>query len=113
MPKAPRRCPAQGCDNLIRHTRYCPEHTAEKAWSGPRTESSRVTSEAAWRQLRVVVLERDGHQCQIKGPTCTGIATQVDHIVPVAQGGSRFDPDNSRAACPECNGLKARTTDRH
>lgn len=58
----------------------------------------------AWRDLRARILERDGHQCQVRLPVCTGWATQVDHLVPYA-----VDPDlalvasNLRACCPECN----------
>jgi len=56
-----------------------------------------------WRRLRPVIFERDGHQCQIRGPKCTTVATQVDHIVPMSAGGAPFDPDNLRAACRACN----------
>lgn len=56
-----------------------------------------------WDALRPVILQRDGHQCQIRGPKCKGVATQVDHIVPLSEGGARLDPDNLRAACGTCN----------
>lgn len=46
---------------------------------------------------------RDGYQCQIKGPNCARTANQVDHIVPVLEGGSWFDERNLRAACRRCN----------
>jgi hypothetical protein len=58
---------------------------------------------AAWPHVRRLVLQRDKYQCQIVGKTCTGRATQVDHIVPWMQGGARFDPSNLRAACASCN----------
>ena len=41
-----------------------------------------------WRRIRAQVLERDDGLCQIRGPRCTGVATAVDHIIPVARGGS-------------------------
>lgn len=56
-----------------------------------------------WQRLRRIVLERDGGVCQIKGPNCTGTATDVDHIRSVEQGGAWFDVDNLRAACRRCN----------
>lgn len=56
-----------------------------------------------WKRVRRVVLERDGHRCQIAGPNCTGHADQVDHITPVELGGAWFDLDNLRAACRRCN----------
>ena len=56
-----------------------------------------------WVQMRRVVLERDGYVCLIKAKGCTGVATQVDHIVPVLAGGARLDPANLRASCRRCN----------
>ena len=58
----------------------------------------------AWRRLSKLVLARDGYACQIKGPRCSQLATQVDHIEAVAAGGSFWDPSNLRAACRRCNG---------
>ncbi|MYC32126.1 MAG: HNH endonuclease [Chloroflexi bacterium] len=55
-----------------------------------------------WRQIRERILKRDQHRCQIRGPGCTGRATQVDHIRPLKWGGSN-DPGNLRAACAHCN----------
>ena len=57
---------------------------------------------AAWRRTRQTVLERDGHECQIMGPRCSGRATQVDHIIPKCDGGDE-NLDNLRAACQPCN----------
>jgi 5-methylcytosine-specific restriction enzyme A len=59
---------------------------------------------AAWRAFRLRVLARDGHRCQIGGPRCTKVATQVDHRIPRADGGAVFDLANVRAACAACNG---------
>jgi hypothetical protein len=49
------------------------------------------------------VLERDGYICRINGPKCTMQATDVDHIIPVEDGGPLYDPENLRAACHWCN----------
>jgi hypothetical protein len=56
-----------------------------------------------WRRVRQSTLERDQHRCQINGPGCTGVATEVDHIVPVTQGGAWYEGANLRAACRTCN----------
>lgn len=56
-----------------------------------------------WPRLRLTILERDGYCCQMRGPKCKGVATTVDHIVSVANGGAWHDPDNLRAACTTCN----------
>ncbi len=56
-----------------------------------------------WRTLRLQILERDGWRCRIGDPGCTIVATQVDHIVELANGGAKYDPTNLRAACAHCN----------
>lgn len=56
-----------------------------------------------WRQVRHAVLVRDQHQCQIAGTNCVGVATHVDHVVPISEGGHRLDMANLRAACSVCN----------
>lgn len=60
-----------------------------------------------WRRTRPVILARDGYLCRVQGPKCTLDATEVDHIVPIADGGARLDPDNLRAACSNCNKRRA------
>ncbi len=56
-----------------------------------------------WRKLRPQIMERDGGVCQIQGPECTSVATDVDHIMPWRAGGSWYDPSNLRASCRPCN----------
>jgi 5-methylcytosine-specific restriction endonuclease McrA len=58
---------------------------------------------SGYRAIRRYVLVRDGGLCQIHGPRCTKYATQVDHVVPRADGGDVYDPANLRAACRACN----------
>ena len=62
---------------------------------------------AAWRRVRLAVLERDGWVCQIKLPKCAGKADAVDHILPVSAGGHPLHPDNLRACCTGCNTRRA------
>ena len=106
MPRAPRYCPTPGCTNLITHTKHRPACTP-KSWRGPRTRSSSVTNTASWKKLRRQVLECDGYQCQVRGPHCTHHATQVDHIINVANGGAEQDPRNCQSICAPCNARKA------
>lgn len=68
---------------------------------------TKAGSTRAWRITRALVLQRDGYQCQIRGPHCTGTATCVDHIQPRQSHGGD-DPANLRSACTPCNaGRKA------
>jgi 5-methylcytosine-specific restriction protein A len=56
-----------------------------------------------WKRVRLVVLARDRHLCQIKGPNCKGRATHVDHRIDWRDGGAWYDPANLRASCATCN----------
>ena len=55
-----------------------------------------------WRQLRLVVLKRDDYTCAY----CSKPANTVDHVVPLARGGDKYDTNNLVAACTACNSAK-------
>ncbi len=100
MPKAPRRCPSPGCTTLIRHTRYCDEHT--EAWATP----SGWRRPANWERDRDIVMERDNYTCHVCGKPG---ADRVDHVIPQSQGGpdrlSNYAPIHDRVP-PHCHRTK-------
>lgn len=55
-----------------------------------------------WGRIREAIFARDDHICQIQGPRCTGVATEVDHIKPLKMGGSN-QHHNLRALCHSCH----------
>jgi 5-methylcytosine-specific restriction endonuclease McrA len=60
----------------------------------------------AWRQA---VLTRDAWQCQACGRICADKReAQADHIVPVNDGGSRYDLSNGQCLCASCHSRKTR-----
>jgi hypothetical protein len=60
----------------------------------------------AWRQA---VLTRDAWQCQACGRVCSGLReAQADHVVPISQGGSRYDLSNGQTLCIACHSRKTR-----
>lgn len=61
---------------------------------------------AVTKRTRFEVLRRDGFRCRYCGATPTEGELTVDHVVPVALGGSDA-PDNLVAACRACNSGKA------
>lgn len=54
------------------------------------------------KRTRFEVFKRDGFTCQYCGAHPPAVVLEVDHIVPVAEGGQN-DPDNLITACFACN----------
>lgn len=61
---------------------------------------------AVSRRLRYEILRRDNHACTYCGATAPDVKLTVDHVVPVALGGSD-EPSNLTTACADCNGGKS------
>ncbi len=56
--------------------------------------------------LRFEILKRDDYRCQMCGTTAKeGATLEIDHIHPVAKGGSN-DPGNLQVLCRDCNAGK-------
>ncbi|WP_329131475.1 HNH endonuclease [Streptomyces sp. NBC_01476] len=60
---------------------------------------------AVSQRLRYEILRRDNHACRYCGATAPGVKLNVDHVIPVALGGSDA-PTNLVTACAACNGGK-------
>ena len=58
------------------------------------------------KRLRYEILRRDNHACRYCGATAPDVPLTVDHVVPVALGGSD-DAGNLVTACRDCNSGKA------
>jgi len=63
---------------------------------------------AVSKRLRYEILRRDNHACRYCGATAPHVTLTVDHVVPVALGGTD-DPTNLVAACSDCNSGKSST----
>ena len=57
---------------------------------------------------RFQILERDGHKCVLCGATPKDDVLQIDHIIPVTNGGTN-DLNNLRVLCRTCNLGKKQT----
>jgi len=99
MPRsAPSRCTAQGCGNVATYRGRCDEHQPP-AWSRgkPRESTGDHWGGLSGREreaLKRRIIQRDRGICYV----CSVLgATEVDHIIPVAEGGARTDPANLAA----------------
>ena len=57
-----------------------------------------------WKRIAARIKRRDP-QCRIAGPRCTKVSTEVDHVIPVFEGGTH-DDDNLQGACHACHAEK-------
>lgn len=71
------------------------------------TKTSRVRIPSV---VRTYVLDRDNSQCRSCGKTDLVASLQIDHIIPLAQGGSN-DISNLQTLCSTCNQRKKHHTD--
>ena len=99
MPRAPKTCGQRLCGDPVTTDGRCANHQ-RPAWGGGR-QATRTGSGWAWSKTRSQVLRRDRRTCQ----TCGAPATQVDHITPIAWGGSD-DLTNLVAICADCHRVK-------
>ena len=75
-----------------------------------RPSSSAMGYGSQWRKLRAFILNREPlcRHCAENGHT--ELASDLDHIVPKAQGGTD-DPDNLQPLCHSCHSRKTATED--
>lgn len=57
------------------------------------------------KKLRFEVLQRDGYVCRYCGHGAPSVVLHIDHVVPVAHGGTN-ELDNLVTACEACNNGK-------
>lgn len=97
---APRPCRVVMCGGKTRDRNgLCEKHQdrARKPWQ--REGSGRGGSR--WRKIRAQILHRDGYLCQpCRREHAVTEATVVDHIVPLAEGGTD-DPGNLQSICAD------------
>ncbi len=58
-----------------------------------------------WRAKRIRILTRDAFICRICGRVTSGPSANVDHVVPLEDGGSDAD-ENLQTLCRSCHGRK-------
>lgn len=61
------------------------------------------------KKARFEIFKRDGFSCQYCGASPPQVILQIDHIIPVVEGGNN-DPDNLATSCGSCNSGKGRVS---
>lgn len=93
MPRAKSICLRAACTSVTVRDGRCAAHQVTKSWD--RVSARNATRPRDWTSRRSKVLARDHFACVQCG---TRTELEVDHIVPVARGGS-WDLDNLQTLC--------------
>jgi 5-methylcytosine-specific restriction protein A len=107
-----RLCIVAGCPNALTGKGRCDEHRKpiERERSRRRREKTNgVYKTKMWLRRRLQVLSRD--PICADGRVCGGnrLSTEVDHVIPLEQGGAPYAMDNLRGTCSDCH--QAKTAD--
>jgi len=68
----------------------------------PTKQCPKLKRKAISKKLRLLILERDGYRCRLCGRTAKETKLEVDHITPVAKGGTD-SLNNLWTLCIDCN----------
>ncbi len=99
----------RACPRYAINGARCAEHERERERNRARSPSSTITWTARWKRVRAVVIRKrqddDGTwQCDVCNGTITSASEiDVDHIVPVSDGGEPYAESNLRVAHRTCN----------
>ncbi|MEU9498237.1 HNH endonuclease [Streptomyces sp. NPDC048196] len=113
MPYAPpSRCRDPQCHELAAKGGRCDEHQPI-AWAGRDDKQARYgISSGTWRKLKRRVAQRDNeccYSCGVAQPDDPDEPRHVlDHITPIAEGGSVTSMDNLGLLCTDCDTAKSR-----
>lgn len=103
---APRPCSHPGCSVLVRDgSGRCAKHP-KAAWAKKPDATKRITGRKLQR-MRAELFTRSPLcvECERNGRVT--LATQRDHITPLAEGGEDTD-DNTQALCFDCHEAKSK-----
>jgi 5-methylcytosine-specific restriction endonuclease McrA len=101
-----RLCSEPRCPSPATYRGRCATHART---NNQRTHRNRtIYNSKRWRILRRHILTHQPLCAGYNDAECDGIATDVDHITPIHQGGDAWNPTNLQPLCQSCHGRKTR-----
>ena len=109
---APTPCRQPGCAALLRTPGYCDKHRGNERRDYGRARrtfdgEAGFYSSSRWRATRESVLRESPLCVACKEAQLTTVAIVVDHVVPIKQGGDRFNVANLQSLCVSCHNRKS------
>lgn len=105
MPKSP--CLVERCPNLATYRGRCSLHSKQNDRSISRA-GKQTYGKKRWRLVRNAVFgdEPFCRECMKEGRET--LATCVDHIIPIQDGGDKYARSNLQPLCDSCHSVKTR-----
>lgn len=105
MPSLP--CMEVGCGEFVTYRGRCAVHSKDRERETHRTgrieaRSGRMYDRAKWQRTRRAQLAREP-LCR----DCGAIATEVDHVRPLEEGGDPWAFSNLQSLCASCHARKS------
>lgn len=115
MPYAPpSRCTDPECHELATKGSRCDDHQPIP-WRGRDNKAERYgISSGEWRTLKRKVTKRDNGCCYLCGAESPDLDDEhaepheLDHVIPISEGGARRSLDNLGLACTTCHDAKSK-----
>lgn len=94
-------CLNEGRRGFAEYRGRCKEHAAKRERQTHKAEHRKVYQSKKWRNTRKKMLGL----CVDCGKA---VGEEIDHIVPLEQGGAPYHPDNLAPRCKSCHAKKTR-----
>lgn len=104
-----RACSVNGCGELTLRGR-CATHRRVANQDRSRARGPRLYNKARWIATRERVLEREPfcRHCLAEGADPPAYSTQVDHVVPLEDGGDEWARSNLQGLCDHHHSVKTK-----
>lgn len=91
--------------SMTKCPQWCIDYVYENGKRVVDTNEDKIIRKKIPQQTRDDVFSRDGRVCQICGIDKDNIMYEIDHIIPVREGGGN-EIENLRILCQQCNGRR-------
>src|SRR5512143_2301916 len=94
-------CLNEGRRGFAEYRGRCKEHAAKREQETHSPEQRKIYNSKKWKMTRRKMLGL----CAVCGEV---VGEEIDHIVPLAQGGAPYDPSNLQSLCAKHHAQKTR-----
>jgi 5-methylcytosine-specific restriction endonuclease McrA len=102
------RCSDPQCGEMGVYGGRCATHK-RKAWASPSQHTLQMDNSLKYVWRKQVMTDPNTGTTKTCEHCREATARIADHIIPIAEGGAKYDPANGQALCEDCDEAKTRT----